>query len=64
MRIESIKSVYEVYPNQMVNRQYTMYIDPATNKQIVTVVTHTIELYDSKGMAKEWSDKQAIDRMA
>ena len=64
MRIENIKSVYDVYPAKIVNTQYTTLIDPNTHKRIVNIETHTVELYDSKGNSNEWTNKHSIDKQA
>ena len=62
MHVENIRTVQDVYRNQIVTNQYTTLIDPMTNKRILTIETHKIELYDNKGKSKEWSNQHDIDR--
>lgn len=62
MHVENIRSVQDVYGNQIVTNQYTTLIDPMTNKRILTIETHTVELYDRKGKHEEWSNERSIDK--
>ena len=64
MHIENIRTVQDVYRNQIVTNQYTTLIDPMTNKRILTIETHTIELYDRKGKGNEWTNLHTIDKQA
>jgi hypothetical protein len=62
MRVENIRTVQDVYRNQIVTNQYTTLIDPATNKRILTIETHKVDLYDSKGKQDEWTNKHIVDK--
>jgi hypothetical protein len=62
MRVENIRTVQDVYRNQIVTNQYTTLIDPATNKRILTIETHKVDLYDSKGKQDEWTNKHTVDK--
>jgi hypothetical protein len=62
MHVENIRTVQDVYGNQIVTNQYTTLIDPVTSKRILTIETHKIDLYDSKGKHEEWSNQRSIDK--
>lgn len=62
MRVENIRTIYEVHPHQMVQTQYTTLIDPKTNKTTLSIETHKVDLYNSKGKQDEWTNKHTIDK--
>jgi hypothetical protein len=58
MRVENIRTIYEVHPHQQVQIQYTTLI----MKTIINIETHKVDLYSNKGKDEHWTNKHSIDK--